>query len=499
MSLQINLSSREIATAYQDVLNDRGIDWAIFTYEGGTNDLKVQGTGNGGLEELEEEFSDGRIQYAFARVIDPNSKLPKFVQINWCGDGVPEAKKGLFHTHSGAVARYLRGTHVVINARNETDVTPALIMKRVEAASGAKYSSNREEPRKFEPIAPVGTSYTPVGRPDIAALKKAPPAAKPTAPSVPTGTRPTFGATKPAASAASLYGRATGSAPSDAWPDESPATAAPAPPPPPPASTRPPVVPTASRPAFTSFSAMPTKPSPSPAFSAAPAAAPVASPPPPPRPIAVSPTVASPASRGPEKPAEDDRIEPLKSSWTPVSLPAPKKLKNPFAAMEQQAQQQSSGPTPSPSSGAKKLTWSERQALAKKQAEEEEARSRSAAFTPTAPTPVSRPAFTSSAPAFGRATAPSSTPRNFGAVAAVAGAGVAAGAAAAYVATREPSPPPAPPSPPPAASSFIRQREPEPEPEWEEEAPAEPEPEAEPEYEAVSVSLRENWTKVVLI
>jgi hypothetical protein len=60
MSLQINLSSREIANAYQDVVNGNGIDWAIFTYEGGTNDLKVQGTGNGGLEELEEEFSDGR-------------------------------------------------------------------------------------------------------------------------------------------------------------------------------------------------------------------------------------------------------------------------------------------------------------------------------------------------------------------------------------------------------------------------------------------------------
>ena len=60
MSLQVNLSSKEIFNAYQDVLNDRGINWVILTYEGGTNDLKLQATGNGGLEELEEEFSDGR-------------------------------------------------------------------------------------------------------------------------------------------------------------------------------------------------------------------------------------------------------------------------------------------------------------------------------------------------------------------------------------------------------------------------------------------------------
>lgn len=60
MSLQVNLSSKDIGQAYQDVVNANGIDWAIFTYEKGSNDLKVQGTGDGGLEELEEEFSDGR-------------------------------------------------------------------------------------------------------------------------------------------------------------------------------------------------------------------------------------------------------------------------------------------------------------------------------------------------------------------------------------------------------------------------------------------------------
>lgn len=60
MSLQLNLANREIKDAYNQVLNAQGIDWALFTYEKGSNDLKVQGTGDGGLEELEEEFSDGR-------------------------------------------------------------------------------------------------------------------------------------------------------------------------------------------------------------------------------------------------------------------------------------------------------------------------------------------------------------------------------------------------------------------------------------------------------
>ena len=59
MSLQVNLSDRDISTAYQNVLDNQGIDWLILTYDAGTTNLKVQSTGTG-LEDLEEEFSDGR-------------------------------------------------------------------------------------------------------------------------------------------------------------------------------------------------------------------------------------------------------------------------------------------------------------------------------------------------------------------------------------------------------------------------------------------------------
>ena len=231
-----------------------------------------------------------RIQYAFARVIDHNvcfhyihvdtilinqtgffqSKLPKFVQINWCGDGVPEAKKGLFHTHSTAVAKFLRGTHVVINARNEvriasefsrileilmflqSDVTPALIMKRIEAASGAKYSAHNEQARKFEPIAPVGSSYTPVGRPDISAMRNAqpPPKNPPSAPSVSTYSKPSIPNTpRPVfRGTSSVQPAGTGKAPADAWEEEASTTSLP--PQLPPATSRPPALPSASRPAF---------------------------------------------------------------------------------------------------------------------------------------------------------------------------------------------------------------------------------------------------------
>lgn len=65
--------------------------------------------GSGGLEELEEEFSDGKVMWAFVRVKDGGSGLSKFVLISWLGEGVPESKKGLFPSHSAAVAKFLKG------------------------------------------------------------------------------------------------------------------------------------------------------------------------------------------------------------------------------------------------------------------------------------------------------------------------------------------------------------------------------------------------------
>lgn len=38
---------------------------------------------DGGLEELADELNSGKIMYAFCRVTDPNTGLPKFVFINW--------------------------------------------------------------------------------------------------------------------------------------------------------------------------------------------------------------------------------------------------------------------------------------------------------------------------------------------------------------------------------------------------------------------------------
>ncbi|KAG0246941.1 hypothetical protein BGX31_005429 [Mortierella sp. GBA43] len=179
MSLQVNLAAHghDLKAAYEAILRPvdpkKGDNWALFGYDKGTNDLKVLGQGNGGLEELQDEFVDGKIQYAFTRIVDPYSQLNKFVFIAWCGDGVPESKKGLFNTHLADVANFLKGYHLQINARCEADVTPAQIMKRAQEGSGSKYSTHQEDytPERISQLQPA---YQKTVVPDIAALRKNP-------------------------------------------------------------------------------------------------------------------------------------------------------------------------------------------------------------------------------------------------------------------------------------------------------------------------------------
>ncbi|KAF9133321.1 hypothetical protein BGW39_010025 [Mortierella sp. 14UC] len=173
MSLQVSFTTHghDLKTTYESILKpanpNNSNNWAMFGYDKGTNDLKVLGQGDGGLEELEDEFMDGKIQYAFVRIIDPNTELNKFILIAWCGDGVPESKKGLFNSHLAD------GYHLQINARCEADVTPAQILKRVNEGSGSKYSVHKET-YEHERIRPLQSAYKKTEIPDIAAMQRNP-------------------------------------------------------------------------------------------------------------------------------------------------------------------------------------------------------------------------------------------------------------------------------------------------------------------------------------
>jgi hypothetical protein len=231
-------------------------------------------------------------------------------------------------TYSPQISGFLKATHIVLQARNEDDVTPDHIYKRMQESSGSKY----------------GAGNAPSASPAVAN--------KP-APAFTSAPKPYV----PSSSSASSFNKPT------------------------PSFNKP----------TTSFN----KPTPAPAAEEPPAPPPREPSPPPPAPVAApAPTPAT------SKPAEDDRIAPVGTAYEPVKLAAPKKLVNRWgqgafnnnddedkpdekpkaggfsaarsafmggSASSNAPSSVASGPTP-----GKKLTWSERQAEAKKQRESEE-------------------------------------------------------------------------------------------------------------------------------
>ncbi|XP_037031899.1 drebrin-like protein [Bradysia coprophila] len=162
MSVNLEKNKAAIVGAWKDVLDDKTpTDWALFSYEAQSNDLKVVSTGDGGLNELSEDLNSGKIMYAFVRVHDTKTSLTKFLLINWQGEGAPTYRKGTCANHIRDISKLLTGAHLTINARNEDDVETDLIMQKLSSV-GSAYSFKEPRMVQEENRGPVGTNYSKV-------------------------------------------------------------------------------------------------------------------------------------------------------------------------------------------------------------------------------------------------------------------------------------------------------------------------------------------------
>ncbi|KAL5334944.1 hypothetical protein BJX70DRAFT_376629 [Aspergillus crustosus] len=175
-SLNLSTNGPSISKSYQSVVDSSITEaaptfakWAVFSvstplvsaFQQDTGNkesvLKVQTTGEGELVDLIDEFSEGKVQFAFIKITDVNTGLPKNVLIAWCGEGVPERTKGYFTSHLSTVSKFLHGYHVQITARSDADLTVEGIIQKVSDASGAKYTPGPERPVASISKPPIST------------------------------------------------------------------------------------------------------------------------------------------------------------------------------------------------------------------------------------------------------------------------------------------------------------------------------------------------------
>jgi len=120
-------------------VKDSDINWVLYGYVPKSNKLKVVGTGNGGLVELLEELSDAKALYALLKY-DYNKNF-KIVFITWVPDGVPTVIKGTINTHIDEVSKFIKGFHIQINARNESDLTEDIIRDKITKSAATGYGN----------------------------------------------------------------------------------------------------------------------------------------------------------------------------------------------------------------------------------------------------------------------------------------------------------------------------------------------------------------------
>ncbi|KAI1903568.1 hypothetical protein AGOR_G00028520 [Albula goreensis] len=167
MAVNLSKNRLDLLTAYQDVINESSsTDWALYGYEGNSNDLILASSGGGGLPEITVSFDHTRVMYGFCSLKEPNSALPRYILINWVGEDVPDARKCACASHVATIAEFFQvslteGVDVIINASSVEDIDPSAIGQRLTNGTVPVASPvlSRLRMKDDEQTENVGTSY----------------------------------------------------------------------------------------------------------------------------------------------------------------------------------------------------------------------------------------------------------------------------------------------------------------------------------------------------
>nr|XP_029533271.1 drebrin-like [Oncorhynchus nerka] len=158
-AINLDTYSLSLLTAKEDILNPRSsTNWALFTYDGVTNNLKLADSGAGGVVELSGKFHIARPLYGLCRAGSAETGGPRVAMICWVGPNVDEYRRTECASHVPAIKAFFKEAHVFISAESTEDVTEEKIgteLSKVRPQTEHVRRSSRSKDKEET----VGTNY----------------------------------------------------------------------------------------------------------------------------------------------------------------------------------------------------------------------------------------------------------------------------------------------------------------------------------------------------
>ncbi|XP_073697521.1 uncharacterized protein [Garra rufa] len=158
-AINLDTYSLSLLTAKEDILNPRAsTNWALFAYEGVTNNLKLTDSGAGGLTELVGKFHSSRPMYGLCRVGLTETGQPQIVMVCWVGNNVDELRRAECDSHVPAIKTFFKEAQVFITASEQDEVTEDVIMAAI-AKIRPPMERLRKSSKAMDKEETVGTNY----------------------------------------------------------------------------------------------------------------------------------------------------------------------------------------------------------------------------------------------------------------------------------------------------------------------------------------------------
>ncbi|KAL4617458.1 drebrin-like isoform X1 [Arapaima gigas] len=158
-AVNLDTYSLSLLTAKEDIANPRSsTSWALFRYDGITNNLKLSDSGVGGLAELAGKFHPNWPFYGLCRVGADGSGRPRIILIAWVGEGVDQYRRTECASHLPAIKAFFKEAHICVSATTLEDVTEeriSVMFSQTETSA----SKEKQGSRFVDKSESVGTNY----------------------------------------------------------------------------------------------------------------------------------------------------------------------------------------------------------------------------------------------------------------------------------------------------------------------------------------------------